>query len=55
MGRVGGHIKIIFLRMIHHSIKVLVLYTKLSINACISQVLAVITEMSAKTCGLAGS
>ena len=50
-GREGGRIKMMFsgMHMIHYSIKVLLLYS------CESQVLAAVTEMSTKTCGLAGS
>ena len=54
IGRVGRHIKTIFSRMIYHSITVLVC-TKLNINACVSGVLAMVTEISAKVRGLAGS
>ena len=54
IGKMRRHIKMIFSRMIHHSIKVLYC-TKLNSNLCISQVLSLVTEMSAKTCGLAGS
>ena len=57
IGRVRGHIKMIFSRMIHHSIKVLVvaIWSYITINACVSRVLAVVMETSAKTCGLASS
>ena len=53
----GGHIKMIFLRMINHNLKVLVrtIYAKLSINAPVSPVLAIVMETSAKTHGLADS
>ena len=51
MGRMTRHIKMILSRMIHHSIKVLYCTS----NLCVSQVLSLVTEMSAKTCGLAGS
>ena len=37
------------------SIKGISTVLKLSINACVSHVLAIVTEMNAKTCGLAGS
>ena len=52
IGRVGRRIKMILSRMIHHSVKVLVL--KYS-NSCVSQVVALVTEMNAKTHGPAGS
>ena len=43
IGRVGRRIKMIFSRMIHHSI-----CTKLNSNSHISQVLALVKETSAK-------
>ena len=52
IGRVERSIKTIFSKMIHHRIKVSV---KLSVIACVRRLLAVVTETSAKTCGLAGS
>ena len=45
-------IKMIFSRMIYHSIKVLVLY---EVNSCASRVLAVVTKTSAKTHGVTDS
>ena len=45
----------IFSRIVHHTIKGISTVLKLSINACVSHVLAIVMEMNAKTCGLAGS
>ena len=51
IGRIGRSIKTIFSRKIYHRINIIVL----SINAYVSQILAVIMKIGTKTCGLAGS
>ena len=55
IGRVQRLIKTIFSRIVHHRINVLVIVSKLSIIACVRQLLAVVTEMSTKPHRLAGS
>ena len=54
VGRVKKSIKTIFSKMMHHTIKVLAIFY-FKHYACVRRLLAVITETSAKTRGLAGS